>query len=295
MSFIRKHWLGQYSLGFSFWFIFIFFGIAFHLISFYLLKQASDTNSTHVAAMTIYQVTGGLILYPWQAIGLLRSAEFHYKKFGWPIILYLVQASVLISFIGIASHFVGLVQTSFVDRSFKEFKLKAEPPQYTIQLAGNESQLILQGTFDFGITEAVSLFLKAHPDINQVVLESEGGQIYEGRGLSILFHQYELDTYSYSYCLSACTTAFIGGARRYLGGDAKLGFHQYAYESKRVQTFEKFYSLENEQNKDVEIYRSKKISEDFIQQIFKKPNSEIWYPDRETLLQAGVVTATVNQ
>jgi hypothetical protein len=196
----------------------------------------------------------------------------------------------LVSLTLLASHFLGLVQNFSIEQSFEEYMSKIEPPKYSLQLTDNGRQLAIQGTLDFGITEAVSLLLKTHPSVKQVMLESEGGQIYEGRGLAVLFHQHELDTYSGSYCLSSCTTAFIGGARRYLAENAKLGFHQYALESKTLQTFQGFYNLDAEQNKDIEIYRSKNIEEDFIQNIFHKPNHEIWYPSLEALLKAGVVS-----
>ncbi|MFT5226798.1 MAG: hypothetical protein ACI8XX_002563 [Polaribacter sp.] len=293
MNFILKHWHGQYPLAISFWIFFLILGIAFHLISFFILEQTADTKSNHIMGIVIYQLTGGLLLFPWQAIGLLRSAEFHYSQFGRPVVLHSVQAVILISLALLASHFVGIVQKSTVDHSLNEFRSRFEPPKYSVQLSDDGKKLIVKGTLDFGITEAVSLLLKAHPDIKKVMLDSEGGRIYEGRGLAALFDRHGVDTYTDNYCLSSCTTAFIGGAKRYLGENAKLGFHQYAFDSKRLQVFESFYSLQDEQNKDLEIYRSKGISEQFIQQIFKKPNSEIWYPSRKALLKAGVVNEIV--
>jgi hypothetical protein len=294
MRIIQKYWLGYYPLTISFWVFFITLGIVFNLISFMLLEQDSDTKSNHIAAIMAYHLTGGLVLFPWQTIGLLRSAERHYSQYRRPVILYSVQAVILISLTLLASHFVGLAQTLSIAHSSREFKSEANPPQYRIQLTDNGKQLVIQGALDFGITEAVSLLLKTHPGVKRVMLESEGGQIYEGRGLAVLFNQHGVDTYSDSYCLSSCTTAFIGGAKRYLAENAKLGFHQYSLESKNLQAFQGFYNLDAEQNKDMEIYRSKNIEESFIQNIFHKPKHEFWYPSQETLLKAGVVTKIVN-
>jgi hypothetical protein len=290
MNFILKHWYGQYPLAISFWLFFLFLGIAVHLFGFALLEQVSDTGNLSAGTMTAYQLTSGIILFPWQAIGLLRSAERHYREFGRPIILHSVQAIVLMCLIGITSHFIGLVQTLIVDQSYAKYKLKVGLPQYSIQITNDEKQLFLRGTLDFGVTKAVSLVLETHPDIKQVVLESEGGQVYEGRGLARLFHQFGVDTFSDSHCLSSCATAFIGGKKRYLSAAASLGFHQYAFDSTQPQTFQAFYNLGSEQNKDLELYRSKNIEEGFIQKMFHKPNHEIWYPSQEELLKAGVVT-----
>ena len=295
MGFIQKHWRGQYPLNFSFWLIFIGLGFVFHLLSAFILQQVSDIDSMHIAVMITYQVSGGLVLLPWQAIGLLRSAELHFKAYGQPVILHLVQAGVIIGIIGLTSHFVGLIQTLSLDQKFSEYKSRVIPHQYSIQWDEAKNQILLRGPLDFGVTNAVRQLLETHPSTRKIILQSEGGQIYEGRGLAILFHQYGLDTYSFSYCLSSCATAFIGGNKRYLGKDAKLGFHQYTFDSKQLQTFQDFYNLKDEQEKDLDIYRSKNINEHFIQQIFKKPNSEIWYPDQEILIESGVVTAIVRR
>jgi hypothetical protein len=293
MHIIQKYWLGYYPLAISFWVFFIALGIVFNLISFVLLEQNSDTQSNHIAAIMAYHLTGGLVLFPWQTIGLLRSAERHYSQYRRPVTLYSVQAVILISLSLLASHFVGLAQTLSIAHSFEEFESKTSPPQYRIKLTDDGKQLLIQGALDFGITEAVSLLLKTHPSVKRVMLESEGGQIYEGRGLAVLFNQHGVDTYSDSYCLSSCTTAFIGGTKRYLTENAKLGFHQYSFESKNLQAFQGFYNLDAEQNKDMEIYRSKNIEESFIQNIFHKPKHEFWYPSLEILLKAGVVTKVI--
>ena len=293
MRIIQKYWLGYYPLAISFWIFFITLGIVFNLISFMLLEQGFDNKSNHITAIIIYHLTGGLVLFPWQTIGLLRSAERHYSEYRRPVTLYSVQAVILISITLLASHFVGLAQTLSIAHSFEEFKSKTNPPQYRIKITDNKKQLVIKGTLDFGITEAVSLLLKKHPGVKRVILESEGGQIYEGRGLAALFNQHALDTYSNSYCLSSCTTAFIGGIKRYLAEDAKLGFHQYSLEPKNLQAFQGFYNLDAEQDKDMEIYRSKNIEESFIQKIFHKPKHEFWYPSLEILLKAGVVTKVI--
>lgn len=295
MSVIRKHWQGQYSLSFSFWLILVLLGFVFHFFASFVLQQISPVYSTQVVSLIVYQFTGGILLLPWQVIGVLRSAEHHFKTHGRPIILHSVQATVLVGLTVIMSHFLGQFQTLTIEKNFSDLQSHALPAKYSIQWHQDKKQILLSGELDFGVTNAVRQFLKIHHNAEQIVLESEGGQIYEGRGLAVLFQKYKLDTYSFSYCLSSCTTAFIGGTKRYLGEDAKLGFHQYAIGSKKLQTFQPFYNLENEQNKDLEIYRSKNVSDDFLTQVFKKPNNEIWYPDLETLLEAGVVTAIVHQ
>jgi hypothetical protein len=295
MTFIRKHWLGQYSLSFSFWFIFIFFSLIFHAFSSFCLQQFSSSYATQVSTLFLYQLTAGLLILPWQIIGLLRSAEHYFKNYGQPIILHSVQVTVVIGLTAIMIHFLGQIQLLMFEKNWNDLQSNALPKQYNIQWHENNKQIMLNGTLDFGVTDAVRDFLLIHPNAEGIIIESKGGQVYEGRGLATLFSHYKLDTYSFRYCLSACATAFIGGVKRYLGKDGKLGFHQYTFDSENIQNFRSFYNLEAEQDKDREVYRSKNITEHFIQKMFKSPNNGIWYPDREILLQSGVITATVIQ
>ncbi|MFT5658134.1 MAG: hypothetical protein ACI9KN_001413 [Gammaproteobacteria bacterium] len=293
MRIIQKYWRGELSLNRSFWWGFFTLGFSFHVISSIILSHITSDSSVPVTSMIVYQICGGLILFPWQSIGVLRSAERHYQAYGRPVTLHLVQASVLLSAILLMSHFVGLIQDLTIDQNFRAYQTKPQPPSYTLQLSEDEKQIMLRGPFDFGVTNAVRELLETYADIESIVLESEGGQIYEGRGLAILIDRYGIDTYSYRRCFSSCTTAFIGGRHRYLGNKAKLGFHQYGFDSEWLQPFELFYDLESEQNKDLELYRSKNINAAFLRRVFEKPNHDIWYPELDTLLDAGVVTAVV--
>ena len=69
----------------------------------------------------------------------------------------------------------------------------------------------------------------------------------------------------------------------------------YHGKSELVCNFQNFYNIEDEQEKDRKLYRSRNITEHFIQQIFKIPNNNIWIPKRKALLQAGVISADFSQ
>jgi hypothetical protein len=295
LSFIHKHWLGQYPLSFSFWFIFIFLSLAFHTLGSFCIQQISSIHSIQLSALFFYQLTVGLLILPWQVTGLLRSAEHYFKNYGQPVILHSVQATVVIGLMTIMIHFVGQIQSLMFEKNWKDLHFNAAPKEYSIQWHEDEKQIILNGMLDFGVTSAVRSFLLTHPNAIGITIESKGGQVYEGRGLAALISQHKLNTYSFRYCLSACATAFIGGVERYLGIDGKLGFHQYAFDSKNQQSFQSFYNIEDEQEKDRTLYRSRNITENFIQQMFKSPNNEIWFPERKTLRQAGVIAAVTFQ
>jgi hypothetical protein len=99
-----------------------------------------------------------------------------------------------------------------------------------------------------------------------------------------------MDTYSFKKCSSACAIAFIGGSRRFLGPTAKLGFHQYRLDSDKIQPF---LDIEGEQQKDLFLYKSQMIKDEFLSRIFNKPQHEMWFPTQSELSAAGVVDRIV--
>ncbi|MFT5397741.1 MAG: hypothetical protein ACI8XW_000528, partial [Gammaproteobacteria bacterium] len=121
-----------------------------------------------------------------------------------------------------------------------------------------------------------------------------GGQIYEGRGLSKLFTENEFDTYVYGECSSACTTAFVGGKRRYIGPRGKLGFHQYRVETTEYSQFVPFYDIRVEQQRDLALFKARGIDQDFLGEMFYQPANKIWFPDHSTLHQARIIHDVVN-
>jgi hypothetical protein len=160
---------------------------------------------------------------------------------------------------------------------------------YQLTVSKDQQHLIIRGDLDIGITTAVRSTIAAHPQIKSVVLQSRGGQIYEGRGLANIFTEHEIDTYVYDECSSACTTAFIGGKQRYIGTQGKLGFHQYQVETTKTSQFVHFYDLRAEQQRDLALFKARGIDQVFLNRVFDQPASRIWFPDHATLRGAQVV------
>jgi hypothetical protein len=129
--------------------------------------------------------------------------------------------------------------------------------------------------------------IEQYPEVTGIILDSGGGQIYEGRGLARLVRENKLQTYSLDKCLSSCTTAFVAGTIRTLGTNARLGFHQY-------RTYSVFPSInvEQEQSKDMAIFEKQGVSAEFLEKVFIQPPEEMWWPDIDELVNAGVVHQT---
>jgi hypothetical protein len=126
-----------------------------------------------------------------------------------------------------------------------------------------------------------------NPEVVGIILDSEGGQIYEGRGLARIITKHRLRTFSLDECLSSCTTAFIAGTTRTLGTNARLGFHQY-----KTYSIIPSIDVDNEQAKDMAIFVKQGVSPRFLEKIFAQPPESMWWPDIDELLDAGVVHQT---
>ena len=98
--------------------------------------------------------------------------------------------------------------------------------------------------------------------------------------------QQGLATYSLSGCDSACTTAFIGGHRRFLAPQARLGFHQYQLQARNVLPN---VDSETELRKDFEQFAAAGIDTAKLHVALVTPPARMWYPTHALLLEAGVI------
>ncbi len=294
MGFIGKYWKGEYPLNVAFWLFFVLLTATYHYLEPLLLHPFVDRPLVFIGLTAAYLVVSRLIIYPWQIVGLLRSADKHYLAYQRAIIKYGVQATIVTSLALTVADIIGTAQSLVIYKEKIEFEASRGRTDYSLSLASQGSILHLQGPLDVGITGAVKKMLDQHPQVKAIILDSDGGQIYEGRGLAMLFDERGLDTYSFSGCSSACSTAFIGGINRFLSTKAKLGFHQYRLDSEKILQFYKFHDLEIEQKKDLALYQAKNIDSTFLKKAFEAPYDRMWFPSTQTLIDAGVIHAVVD-
>ena len=151
---------------------------------------------------------------------------------------------------------------------------------------GDGTLVHLFGPLDNGVTRDLEAFLGDHPAVQAIVLDSDGGSIYEGRGVARLIIERGLATYSLGGCSSACTTAFIGGSRRWLAPQARLGFHQYELQSRNLMP-----NIDSaaELRKDFEQFALQGVDTERLAPALTTPSASMWYPDHALLLEAGVI------
>jgi len=168
-------------------------------------------------------------------VGLLNACGRHLLKHGHVIRVRAVQAIAIFSLMATFIHILETVQSLIVlkNNADKESAITIKAPD-VLSLTKDGRFIHLKGAIDFGVTKDVTQLLTTHPEVTGIILDSSGGIVYEGRGLFKIIKEHGLDTYCFKNCSSACTIAFVGGAGRFLGENAKIGFHQYQHDSDKV-------------------------------------------------------------
>ena len=167
-----------------------------------------------------------VIVYPWQLVGIWRCCTRYRSttdKTFWPGI---VKILIVLGFLGLLKDAVEdwPLYKAFFSLGYQE-DVNAD---YSIELEKNSNLIYLEGGLGFGVSEEIEDLLDKHPNITGIVLDSPGGWLYEGRGLSKVILAHGLNTYSITGCYSACTISFISGKNRLIAAETHLGFHQYS-------------------------------------------------------------------
>ena len=289
ISYLRTHWAGQQTLHWSFWINFALLCVTINLVEPLIRPSASDRSWSSLTVAFAYLIVGHLLIYPWQVVGVARACNQHLKRSGDFIMVMAAQGAIVVSLIAGLITASATLYSIFGSPSETAVEVavtdaQARIPTYVIELVPERSLVKVDGEFDVGLTRDLRELLTQTPDVEGIVLNSDGGRIFEARGVAKLIGENRLETYVDRMCQSACTTAFIAGAKRFLGADGRLGFHRY-----RLGTVLPFIDVEAEQERDRAFYRSQGVAPTLLSRVFSAPHQSMWYPDIDELLEANVV------
>ncbi len=288
-GYFRSHWLGQQSLAWSFWVnLALLRAVVFYAGEFVRPLFTGSIFAGAVAAILFF-VVAHVVIYAWQVVGLVRACDRYLSSYGSIVLVWAAHFGIVVSFLfNLFSVYVDFQSVFIVpDKDLLSFERERErASKYALTFSDDNSYVYLSGSFELGITGNLRLLLRQHRSVEGIVLASQGGNIYEGRGVAKLIIEHGLDSYVFESCSSACTTAFIAGATRTLGPNGKLGFHQYGLEADYQVPF---VDIVGEQNTDRIFYQSQNISDEFLDRVFDALRSDLWVPSAEELLEAGVV------
>ncbi|WP_350334607.1 hypothetical protein [Coralliovum pocilloporae] len=285
MRYVIRHWQGDLTLiqtvALNFIGLRILISWCDELI---LARPAFNWTGSHLhdTLTIVYLLTAHGVILAWQCVGLWRYAHqfaASYNGFYWT------------SGAAFGSILTAAFSMATVWATMGDLLNPSEPYQPSYRLTYDETSgtVHISGHFEPGITRAFQNILKTSPNARQVALNSEGGNIYEGRGVARTILDARLNTVVDEQCLSACTLAFISGQSRTLPEGARLGFHQYRLELTRYHTA--IFDIEAEQEKDRTFFRSRSVSAEFVEKIHKTGTHDIWTPTRAELVQAGIIKA----
>lgn len=291
LDYVKGHWRGEQGLAWSFWVNLAALQLVIHAGQQWLRPQ--DGFDYHDRPLLIFAlaITFHGIVFLWQAVGVIRAGERHLRDTGsqaanWGALLGVVAAFWLTASAGLEAYQMTLERPP-EERDFLTRMERERASRYTMTVSPDGDRLTFAGTIELGASRSLANLLDGNNTIRLVVLESDGGNIYEARGLSKLLRERGLATRVETACSSACTTAFIGGARRSMGADARLGFHQYRVEEDGRQII-----LANpaaEQERDRALYEAAGVAPWFLERMFDTEAGGMWFPEPAQLLSARVV------
>jgi hypothetical protein len=156
----------------------------------------------------------------------------------------------------------------------------------TIYADPHLGRIVAQGPMDFGSSEALLDVLKKNPGYTLLEMESPGGFVIEGLRMAQLVSERHLDTVTLDRCASSCTLVMVTGKDRYLGPNARVGFHR----SGIAHVFED-YGWSQVDYQIADHYRKFGTNEEFITRALKEPMFRIWWAPHEDMVSAGFASA----
>ena len=288
-KYLLNHWQGNHSLAKAFWInSLLIFGI---FVLLFIQTSALNNPDTVIGFARIYlliMTAFFLVIFPWQIVGLTRTLSRYIKSKKHLLASFVVSIFLLLE--------IDLLYTIIVNspqkliESFQVSFSSYETGGYELSI--QENTLLLDGKFSYGISKDFEQVLNENPQVKMITFFSQGGLEYEARNISSIIKERGLNTYVPEYCVSACTSAFLGGNKRQMSSKALLGFHQ----GKSALNNNKF---SEEEAKDslydtIKFYKQNGIDKEFVKRFYRIPVEEMWYPRDAELLKQGIVTEVIN-
>jgi len=287
-NYMLAHWRGNMSLARSYWINGVLLGnivvgiVAIGVIS---VLEKSGITLRALASAIIFCFFVACLIWLWSMVGIARSASKHKSRGGSGLLAILAQLSVVLSMVAMVTKAVDShlpkMQELFLIASGND-----SMPKVTITGSAQGDMLALRGTLGEGSSTSFAEFIKASPQVKTIILNSPGGRLLEAQKIADLLKARGLNTYVEEQCASACTYIFLAGQDRAATPNASIGFHQPSFPG--IHGNEKELATQAMLNR----YRQANLPEKFVQRIGRTSSEDMWYPSREELLDAGVITRT---
>lgn len=234
-----------------------------------------------------------LMSFIWAVIRFNHAASNHLHDTGrfWPVAggySFFVLSFVLMLF----TWWLLFTDSEMAQRQAKETNSAlntARPPvdRFVADFSRDRKELVFRGVVAQGAADGIAALLNDSQRTDTLVLNSPGGNVYEAREMAREVMDRGLNTHVANECNASCLLVFMAGQTRTLGQGADLGFHRYGIDFEQV--------LPNvnplrEMRKDQQFYLERGVSLDFLDEVFDLGRKAIWYPQREELYAAGILS-----
>jgi hypothetical protein len=265
LTFIAAHWRGELSLPIS------VFGVLFG--GRLLVAVMPDPGGL---PLTLAFFAADTLLLVWQLTGTSRAAlrSMADSSDAFPAwgALAAVAVALFVAGIGILDRFAALPPK------------RAYIPAAILPLPVERGQAVLSGDIDYAGFRGLEAALRDSPEVDTLVLTSDGGLVYAARALARLVAENGLATRVEGRCASACVLVFLAGRPRSLAPGAGLGFHGYAEQSNVP-----ILNIRAEEAHDRETFRAQGITPAFTERVFATPPQAMWFPTEAELREGGVL------
>ena len=225
----------------------------------------------------------------------------------------------LIALFAVIALIQGLAGGTFAqETSPQEKDLSAAPEPNTragflggeldVSVSDDGKVLYLVGPVSPGSYRTVATVVRAHDGLQTAYLASHGGTVIDGYLIGNLVRAKQLDTYVEHLCASSCTQIFASGKERIMGPHARLGFHQSwsIHPDGRIDKSARYETSGSAQRRLADkqsvlfspdgdgtliiALRKADVSDEFIRKILETPPIELWEPEVDEMIEAGLLS-----
>lgn len=152
---------------------------------------------------------------------------------------------------------------------------------YQFHLLSGGEVLEMSGTFSWSVPQNFQVTLASLPQVRIISFDSPGGQLKAAAEVAEIIRSRGLTTYVGRFCASACTVAFLGGTQRWLGPDARLGFHQAHAPGFPMAEADLVLRA---------AYQKFELPAPFVAHVLRTPPTDLWFPKPPELRAAHITT-----
>lgn len=198
---------------------------------------------------------------------------------------------------------IGAAALAAIGTSASARTAPAEPAAQ-IELSADGTTLYYAGSIDVAGYGALQKLLASAPRASELVIASPGGEVLAGRLMASMVNRRHLAVHVEHLCASACTLVLMASRDRSIGPAGRVGFHQSytisaspkskpgAAPASKIAGTRSGSGDRDAFGDDVarRLLLDAGVDKAFIERALSTPSEDMWYPDPDELLRAGVVT-----